>query len=409
MRPEMFMKMIGLLLAVATCASSRVLPGIEVLLADSLHLVKGLQLGLVTNQTGVDARGRSSIDLLATHSDVNLVRLFAPEHGLDGSRPAGEIILNEVHPATGLLVTSLYHGSRTINPDLLAGVDALLFDIQDVGVRPYTYVSTMAEVMKAAGRAGLPVIILDRPNPLGGDLVSGLTLDPDWASFIGPFPTPYVHGMTVAELARLFRAEFGVSCSLTVVPMRGWQRSMTFADTGLPWIPTSPHVPTWETAWALAAVGAIGELATLSEGVGTTTPFFLAGGPKTDPEPLMELLQQEGPAGLRTMVWTWIPAYGTWAGQRCVGIRLLPDMRVLPDPCLVQLTLLHGFHREMGDRLFQTRGAKLGMFDKAMGGDRTRLLLQSGADIRSLTQLMQQDALAFRTLRTAHLLYPEGK
>ena len=152
---------------------------------------------------------------------MTLVRLFAPEHGIDGTGVAGERIENAIHESTGLVVTSLYHGVRHVDPALLDGLDQILFDIQDIGIRPYTYVSTLAEVMKAARMAHVEVLVLDRPNPLGGELVSGLMLDPDWASFIGPYPVPYVHGMTVGELARLFNDEFGIGCSLRVISS-GW-------------------------------------------------------------------------------------------------------------------------------------------------------------------------------------------
>ncbi len=396
---------IVMLLLFATTGEARVRPGIEVLLADSLHLIRGLQLGLVTNQTGVDGSGHSTIDLLAAHPEVNLVKLFAPEHGLDGSRPAGEIILNEIHAETGLQVTSLYHGERKVDPLLLEHLDAVLFDIQDVGVRPYTYVSTMAEVMRAAGSAGVKVIILDRPNPMGGQRVSGLVLDPAWSSFIGLFPTTYVHGMTVAELARLYHGEFGVNCDLDWIPMSGWQREMLFRDTGLPWIPTSPHVPTWETAWALAAVGAIGELGSISEGVGTTTPFFLVGGPGVDMQRLKALAPGFLPANLTWMPWTWIPRYGAFAGQSCSGIRLLPGNNQEVDPARLQLLLLGLFHELNGDFLFQVPAARQEMFDKAMGGDTARLLLQSGGDIPSLIQIMEQDAARFEALRRPYLIY----
>ncbi len=394
-----------MLFVVVATGQARVRPGIEVLLTDSLHLIQGRQLGLVTNQTGVDGAGHSTIDLLAAHPEVNLVKLFAPEHGLDGSRPAGEIILNEIHAETGLQVTSLYHGERKVDPALLEHLDAVLFDIQDVGVRPYTYVSTMAEVMRAAGMAGVQVIVLDRPNPMGGKRVSGLLLDPAWSSFIGLFPTPYVHGMTVAELARLYHGEFDVTCDLAWIPMSNWQRDMLFCDTGLPWIPTSPHVPTWETAWALAAVGAIGELGSISEGVGTTTPFFLAGGPDVDMQRLKAIAPEFLPDNLSWMPWTWIPRYGAFAGQSCSGIRLLPGNDQEVDPARLQLLLLGLFHELIGNALFQVPAARQEMFDKAMGGDTARLLLQSGGDIPSLIQIMEQDAARFKALRRPYLIY----
>jgi len=398
-----------LLLAAAFAAQRPVRPGLEVLLADSLRLVEDRQLGLVTNQTGIDREGRSTIERLAGEPRATLVRLFAPEHGIDGSRAAGESVEDAVHPGSGLFVSSLYHGRRQVDPALFAGLDLVLFDIQDIGVRPYTFVSTLAEVMKAARQAGVGVVVLDRPNPIGGQRVAGFTLDEDWASFIGPYPVPYVHGMTVGELARLFNGEFGIGCELTVVPLDGWRRAMDFGATGLPWVPTSPNVPTWATARALAVSGALGELGTLSEGVGTASPFWVVGRPGLDADRLATRLREARLPGAAWLPWRWRPDRGAFAGRTCAGVRLLVLDGAAFDPGHAQLALAGALREQLGTSLYDAHPDRIQMFDKALGGDRLRLVLQGGGDLDALRDAMDRETRAFRDLRRPYLLYPEER
>jgi len=371
-------------------------------------VVEGNRLGLVTNQTGIDTDGVSSISLLFNEPRLKLLQLFAPEHGIDGSRGAGEIIQGEEHPGTGLFVSSLYHGKRRVDPSLLTGLDQVLFDIQDVGVRPYTFVSTLAELMRAACEADVEVVVLDRPNPLGGELVDGLTLDPAFSSFIGPYPVPYVHGMTVAELAMLFNDEFGIDCRLKVIPMDGWERGMDFGETGLPWVPTSPNVPTWETARALAMTGALGELGTLSEGVGGPGPFFVLGTPDLSGEELSRALEAQECKGVRFLPWSWRTCHGVFAKKICHGVRLLVLDSEALEPGRVQLALTAVLTRMMGDSLFDTPAGKMAMFDKAMGTDLPRLILQSGGSLDELLEIMKGDVQEFREVRRPYLIYPEA-
>lgn len=384
-------------------------PGIEVLLSDSLGALAGRRLGLVTNQTGIDRQGRSTIERLSAEPSAKLVRLFAPEHGIDGSRPAGEIIENEIHAGTGLFVSSLYRGKRHVDVDLFDGIDLVLFDIQDIGVRPYTFVSTLAEVMKTGKEADVEVMVLDRPNPLGGRTVSGFTLDPDFASFIGPYPVPYVHGMTVAELARLFNEEFGIGCRLRVIPLSGWKRGMDFGATGLPWVPTSPNVPTWETARALAISGALGELGTASVGVGTPSPFWVLGRPGLDGNALVGDLRRRNLPGVAWLPWRWRPDRGPFAEQICSGARLLVLDGKTFDPGRAQIALSLAMQAVAGPTLFDAHADRIRMFDKAMGSDRLRLALLGGSDGAGLEALMEQEDRAFRRLRAPYLLYPEER
>jgi len=232
------------------CAPARTTatPGIEVLLAERLDLLRGRRVGLVTNPTGVDRALRSSIDLLARHPEVRLVALFGPEHGVRGDAQAGERVADARDAATGLPVYSLYGEHREPTLAMLDGLDLLLFDIQDIGARPYTYPYTLANTMRAAARAQIPVVVLDRPNPVGGVHVEGPVLDRQYASFVGQFPVPLRHGMTLGELARLFNEAFGIGAELHVVPVRGWTRAQAEPGRALPWVPPSPNMPTAATA-----------------------------------------------------------------------------------------------------------------------------------------------------------------
>jgi uncharacterized protein YbbC (DUF1343 family) len=397
----------GLLACCVTISSARVRPGIEVLLEDSLACVMGRRLGLVTNQTGIDGEGRSTIRRLHERRDLRLLRLFSPEHGLDGSRPAGETVRDEIHGPTGLPVSSLYQGSRAVEPTLLAGLDVVLFDIQDIGLRPYTYTSTLAEVMKGARRADVEVIVLDRPNPLGGWRVAGLTLDPAFASFIGPYPVPYLPGMTVGELARLFNEAFGIGCRLKVIPMSGWSRAMTFVDTGLPWVPTSPNVPTWDTPLAMSITGPLGELGAVSIGIGTASPFWVAGSDQLDGNHLAERFNDAQLPGLRAQPWTWTPSSGSWNGRTCRGIRLLVTDWSVVDPGGAQLALLEILSQELDSLASRGSVNQRRMFDKAMGTDQVRLALEGGGGMELLRRKLGLDDKAWRDLRRPYLLYPD--
>lgn len=211
-------------------------PGIEVLLSDSLHLVRNHSVGLVTNHTGIDRNGKPTIDLLHEHEDVDLVSLFSPEHGIRGAVQAGVQVASGLDDRTGLPIYSLYGETRKPSADMMEGLDVVLFDIQDIGARYYTYVYTMALAMEAAGEAGIPFIVLDRPNPIRGDVVQGNVLDPEYSTFVGMYPVAMRHGMTAGELARMYVGEFGIDVELRVVPLDGWRRDMTHEETGLPWV-----------------------------------------------------------------------------------------------------------------------------------------------------------------------------
>ena len=245
-------------------------PGIEVLRESGFRQLHGKRVGLVTNPSGVDRYLKSTIDILFDDPEVNLVALFGPEHGVRGDVYAGEKIDNSVDQATGLPVYSLYVKTRKPTPDMLKGIDVMVYDIQDVGVRSYTFISTLGLVMEACAPLGIEVMVLDRPNPLGGNKIEGCYVEPEYFSFVSQYKIPYVYGLTVGELANLINEE-GLNCGqkgnqtpakcrLTVIPMEGWKRSMLYEETGLPWVLPSPNIPFADSPMYYAASGICGEL-----------------------------------------------------------------------------------------------------------------------------------------------------
>jgi len=376
--------------------------GIEVLLTDSLRLVRGRRVGLITNHTGMDRDGRPDIDLLAGHPDVDLVALFAPEHGIRGTAQAGASVSAEVDGPTGLPIHSLYGDTYSPTPEMLAGLDALLFDIQDVGARYYTYVSTMALAMEAAGAAGIPFVVLDRPNPIRGDVVQGDVLDPAFATFVGMYPVPMRHGMTVAELARLYVGEFGIDVDLHVVPMQGWSRDMTFADTQLPWRAPSLNMPSLESALAYPGT-CLFEGTPLSVGRGTDRAFQWVGAPWLDGDALAAALNAYGLGGVRFEPASFTPVApgdGKFDGQLVHGVRLVVESSDFDAPRAAVAMLVEA-RRASGAQW----GWLASHFDRLAGTDRLREGLDGGLGVEDLTAAWSGEVAAFERLRTPYLLY----
>ncbi|MCK5649888.1 MAG: DUF1343 domain-containing protein, partial [Gemmatimonadetes bacterium] len=316
-------------------------PGLEVLLSDSIHLIQGLRVGLITNHTGIDSRRAHGIDRLVEIPDVELVALFSPEHGIRGEAEGGVGIQSQGDERTGLPIHSLYGQTRKPTPEMLEGLEALLFDIQDVGARYYTYVSTMALAMEAAGEAGIPFLVLDRPNPIGGIAVQGTVLDPEFATFVGLFPVPMRHGMTAGELARLYVGEFGIQVDLKVIPVEGWKREMTFGDTNLPWVAPSPNMPSVESALHYPGT-CLFEGTNISLGRGTDEAFQILGAPWVDGESLVRALDEYHIPGVRFEAIRFTP---TGPGDRKFDGEEIPGVRFTVtspeyDPTLAMLALL---------------------------------------------------------------------
>ncbi len=384
-------------------AGAVVRPGLEVLLSDSLHLVSGLRTGLITNHTGIDSHGVPGVDRLAEAPAVDLVALFSPEHGIRGTERGGDPIESGRDAKTGLPIHSLYGETRKPTPEMLKGLDVLLFDIQDVGARYYTYISTMALAMEAAGEAGIPFVVLDRPDPIGGVAVQGDVLDPAYATFVGLFPVPMRHGMTPGELARMMVGEFGVRVELHVVPADGWRRTMIFPETGLPWVAPSPNMPSVESALHYPGT-CLFEGTNLSAGRGTELAFQVIGAPWLDGEALAAAVNAYGIPGVRieaTRFTPLDPSDGKFGGQAVEGVRLTaldPDY----DPTLVALAIL----RESRDLSGERWEWRVSHFDRLAGTDRLREGIEAGLPVDSLRAGWDEALAEFQALREQYLIYP---
>ena len=381
-------------------STSPILLGADVLLRDSLHLLAGRRVGLITNQTGVSWPGdsvRSTIDRLVAAPGVDLVALFSPEHGIRGRAEAGEHVTSDLDAATGLPIHSLYGETRRPTPEMLEGVDILVFDIQDIGTRYYTYVWTMALAMEAAGEAGLPFIVLDRPNPLGGRLMQGNVLDPEYATFVGLYPVPTRHGLTVGELARLLVAEFGLDVALRIVPMRGWTRSMWYDDTRLPFIPPSPNMPSLASATHYPGT-CLFEGTNLSVGRGTDAAFQQIGAPWLDADAVVARLDAGSHPGVRFEPVAFTPRSpgdGKFGGIEVPGIRFVVTDRETYDPVRAAVAALLEIRRAHPDSLEW----RVSHFDRLAGTDRLRTL------ILEVVAPWDAQRARFRALAAPHLLY----
>ena len=403
-------------------------PGIEVLLEARLDLLRGRRVGLITNPTAVDARLRSTAELLRAHPEINLVALYGPEHGVRGDAQAGEYVPFYRDSHLGLPVFSLYgetqrppadmltridaymreydtrHDGKTVEPRMLESIEVMVFDLQDVGTRVYTYVATMAYAMQAAAEAGIPFVVLDRPNPITGAAMEGPILRfPEYSSFIGLYPVPLRHGMTAGELARLFNARFlPRPARLTVVPMDGWRRGDWFESTGLPWVLPSPNLPSVDAAVVYPGQVML-EGTNLSEGRGTTRPFELCGAPWLDGNVLARDLNSLDLPGVRFREAWFTPTFSKFAGQRCGGVQLHVRDREAFQPVLTTIALLAEVRRLAGDRL-EFHGD---YFDRVLGHARVRKGLLAGVPATALAAEWGPELRAFSALRDEYLLYGE--
>ncbi|HTX02597.1 MAG TPA: DUF1343 domain-containing protein [Candidatus Acidoferrales bacterium] len=307
--------------AAAAQPQALVLFGDDVLLREQWREIGNRCVGIVTNQTGITSSRESIVDALRHNSHVCLKALFAPEHGLRGDRSAGAYVPSYTDPSSGLPVYSLYGATRRPTRAMLADIDLLLFDIQDVGARAYTFISTMAYVMQAAAEHDKEIWILDRPNPIGGTIVEGPVLEPEYKSFIGLYPIAMRHGMTIGELAQMYNDAFGIHAKLRIVPMRGWSRSMLWDATGHPWIQSSPNIPTWQTAVLYPCTGLIAS-AGINNATGTPRPFQYAGAYGLDAQRYADAMNALSLPGVSFQGVVWVPASGFWAGKTLSGVAL---------------------------------------------------------------------------------------
>jgi uncharacterized protein YbbC (DUF1343 family) len=370
--------------------------GLEVLGARDFAPLRGLRIGLITNHSGIDPAGRRSIDLLRQAPGVELAAVFSPEHGLNGD--ADETVASGTEPSSGLPLYSLYGAVTRPTDAMLEGLDALVFDIQDVGARFYTYLTTLGYALEAAARRGLAFYVLDRPNPIGADRVEGPLLDPGRESFTGYFSLPVRHGMTVGELARLFNGEKGLGARLTVIPMVGYGRDMWYDETGLPWVDPSPNLRSL-TAAALYPGVALVEGANVSVGRGTATPFELLGSPWMDGEALAAYLTGRRIPGVRFETEEFTPSDIPYRNRRCRGIRiLLTDRRALDSPAL-GVEIISALWRLHAERFEIDRTL-------ALVGSRDVLeAIRQGQDPRAIVETWREPLARFRQLRKKYLLY----
>lgn len=393
----------------AVAGPQRVRPGLDRFLADPPSWVRGKRIGLITNVAGIDSRGRANIDLLAADPRFRLTALFAFEHGLRADAPAGQTIESGTDPKTGLPVYSLYGDVREPTAAMLRDVDVLVYDVQDAGARPLTRVSTMALAMKAAAAKGIPFAVLDRPNPIGGTILEGPVLDRAFASFVGMYPIPLRHGMTVGELARLYNARFGIGATLYVVPVEGWRRDMMFDATGLTLVPPSPNLRRLD-AMLLYPGTVLLEGTNLSEGRGTDFPFEQTGAPWLRPDDVIREMTGLGLPGIRfEAVRIRVARDGRrFPGDTIPGVRLVVTDRTRYRAVRTAMLLIDTIHRLWPNEFAWTgpnaREPGLWTIDRLAGTDRFRRAVDAGT-LRATMAEWDRQAEAFRTLREPYLLY----
>ena len=385
--------------------------GIEVLRDHQFDILRGKRVGLITNPTGITSDFESTVDVLYNAPGVTLVALFGPEHGVRGDSEAGKSVESSMDLKTGLPVYSLYGKNRKPTAEWLRGIDVLVYDIQDIGARPYTFISTMGYAMEAAAENGIEFVVLDRPDPLTGNRVEGTMLDEKYKSFVGMYPVPYVYGMTAGELARMINGEGwlqnGEQCKLTVVPLEGWKRSMWWDQTGLPWVPPSPHIPHASTPMFFVMTGLLGELGTANQGVGYTLPFELVGAPWIDGDQLARFLNAQGMPGVKFRPLTYKPFYFDTSGATYRGVQIHITDRDRVQLSVIQLSILEALYRLYPDwNIFaRARPERIQMFDKVVGSDMVRRMLTEKGNIDDLLRVVDQERARFMTRRERYLLY----
>jgi len=390
--------------------SSKVKTGVEVLRDRNFDILKGKRVGLVTNPTGVDSKLKSTIDILFEAKEVNLTALYGPEHGVRGNYSAGDLVDFYVDDATKLPVYSLYGKTRKPTAEMLKDVDVLVFDIQDIGSRSYTYISTMGLVMEAAAEYNKEVVILDRPNPLGGNRIEGNVVEDGYYSFVSQFAIPYVHGLTVGELAMLLNEEGLLEnkskCKLSVVPLEGWTRNLYFEQTGLPWVLSSPHVPHKFSPFYYTVSGILGELrGVLSIGVGYTTPFQTFATEWINAEELAIKMNSYNLQGVIFRPITYKPYYGFGKDKMLHGVEIYitdyTNINLIP----VQFYFAQAVNELYGRNIISENEGRFDMFDKVLGTSKIRELFMQRLKVEDIVPYLNKDIENFRKLSKKYYLY----
>ena len=403
-----FRWLLGLLfvLTLAACATrlppARVKLGNEVLVETHFRVLAGKRVGLITNPSGVNSRLESTVDLLRSAPGVTLAALFGPEHGIYGDVAAGVKVSGRIDERTGVPAYSLYGDTHRPTPEMLKGLDAIVYDLQDTGCRSYTFINTMGDAMDACGEAGIEFIVLDRPNPLGGERVEGpMVRNEAFRSGVCRWNIPYVYGMTCGELAQMIndRGWIGHPCKLTVVSMVGWKRTMIWEDTGLPWVPTSPHVPHAQSPLFQVATGMLGETGVVNVGIGYTLPF----------QTVAAIMNGFAIPGVHFRPLSYQPFYGSLKGEFIQGVEIY-----FTDPARAPLTAinyfaLEGLRKAAGIDVFaqttKSDPTRIAMFDKVNGTDGPRKEFQAGKSAAEIVASWKAEEDAFRRERARFLLY----
>ena len=399
------LKTIAIFLLIPLFAFAQVKTGIEVLREGEFACLKGKRVGLVTNPTGVDKQLTSTVDILFDAPDVQLVALYGPEHGVRGDIPAGEKVENQKDAKTGLPVYSLYGKTRKPTPEMLQNVDVLVYDIQDIGCRSYTFISTLGLLMQAAAEQNKEVVVLDRPNPLGGNKVEGSGVSEGYFSFVSQFDIPYIYGLTCGELAKYLNQEIG--CQLTVIPMQGWERSMKFEDTGLPWVPTSPQIPCTEAALLYPATGIIGEMGFLNIGVGYTLPFQVMAATWVNAVQLTDALNAKNLPGIAFRPIVFKPLFGSLKGQNVQGVQIFItdyDKARLSEIQFHVIDVMHQLYPAY--TLFSAETEKRnGMFDKVCGTNYIRQQFGKNYQVDDILSYWRNNEQEFKEKTAPFYLY----
>lgn len=386
-------------LVAAIPATAQTVPGLEVLFREQQSLVAGKRVGLITNHSGVDRELNHAIDLLSSIPGTKLTALFAPEHGIRGITEAGDRVVDTVDERTGIPVYSIYGATRRPTPGMLKNVDVLLFDIQDVGVRFYTFASTMGEGMEAAAEKGIPFVVLDRPDVLGGVRVEGRMLDESFRSFVGAFAIPVRFGLTLGELAGFYRDRMRRKVDLKVVRMKNWRRSMWYDQTGLPWIPPSPNIPTLAAAILYPGMCLI-EGTNLSEGRGTTIPFALVGAPWIDGLRLAEELRRRRLPGVLFRPAGFSPVFSKYNGEVCQGVQLIVTDRERFEAVRTAIHVISAV-KTLWPAKFEWRSS----IDRLSGSDELRLSIDRGDTPEQILSRWEPALKEYDRLRRKYFLY----
>ncbi len=402
---------LGFLATIALTLTAQVKPGVEVLRDNNFEQLRGKRVGLITNPTGVDNKLKSTVDILAEAPGVQVVALYAPEHGVRGDFHAGDKVENAIDSATGIPVYSIYGKYRKPSPEMLKDVDVLVYDIQDNGCRSYTFISTMGLAMEACAELGKEFVVLDRPNPISGNKIEGNLTEPDCISFVSQFPIPYLYGLTPGELARYLNEEGllknGVKVNLTVVPMEGYERSMDFRTTGMPWVIPSPHMPVPESVIYYPVSGILGELYCISIGVGYTEPFKLFAADWIDAEQLAKRMNERNLPGMMFRPIHIRPFYSTGQGKNYEGIEVyVTDVEKAPLS-LTQFYVMEELADMYPDKkIFDiAKENRFSMFDKVCGSKQIRERFTKNYKTADIEGYWNKDNDAFRKASSKYYLY----